>query len=201
VIHPPVHIPAVEVQDDHQGYYLVVSRLVNYKRIDLAVEACRQTGRELRIVGEGPEYKLLKRMAGPTIHFLGSLSDAEMQQQLSGCRAFLLPGEEDFGIAPVEAQSYGRPVIAFASGGALETVRGTAGRGATLSDPTGVFFSEQSVDCLIEAMERLEAMAPKFSSRAIRRHALQFGRERFQERMAGFLADAMTQWAVSAPTH
>jgi glycosyltransferase involved in cell wall biosynthesis len=197
VIHPPVNIPAVEVHDNHQGYYLVVSRLVNYKRIDLAVEACRQTGRELRIVGEGPEYKALKRITGPTVRFLGSLSDTEMQQQVADCRAFLLPGEEDFGIAPVEAQSYGRPVIAFASGGALETVRGIFDCGPFVQNPTGVFFSKQSVDCLVEAMSRLEKMEPIFSAQAIRSHALQFGRERFKEKMAEFLAGAMAQWATS----
>ena len=107
-----------------EDYYLVVGQLVNYKRVDLAIEACNQLGRALRIVGVGEEYQRLRRMAGKTVSFLGALSDEEVQNQYAHCRALLFPGEEDFGIVPVEAQASGRPVIAFGKGGARETVIG-----------------------------------------------------------------------------
>jgi len=196
VIHPPVNIAASEAQPNTDDYYLSVGRLVSYKRIDLAVEACTRMGRPLHIVGDGPEYRALKRMAGPTIRFLGTIPEEELQAQFANCRAFLLPGEEDFGIAPVEAQGHGRPVIAFGSGGALETVRGIWNADTLLSEPTGVFFEEQSVDSLMGAIVTFEASRHRFLSRTIRAHALQFDREHFAERILNFVSEAMNQWSV-----
>jgi len=141
----------------------------------------------LRIVGDGPEYRTLKRMAGPTVEFLGTVSDHEVQEQLSDCRAFLLPGEEDFGIAPLEAQGRGRPVIAIRSGGALETVRGVEDS----KIPTGLFFDEQSPDSLAAAMLRFEKIGDKFVPSAIREHALKFDKANFQVRMADFIDQAI----------
>src|SRR5699024_5291513 len=128
-------------------FYLVVSRLVSYKRFDLAVQACARMGRRLVVIGDGPERRRLERLGAPGIEFLGRRSDAEIAGYYSDCRSLLFPGLEDFGIAPVEAQAAGRPVIAFGNGGALETV---------VADETGIFFPTQSVAALIEAMETLE---------------------------------------------
>jgi glycosyltransferase involved in cell wall biosynthesis len=194
VIHPPVNVTADDVQTSTGSYYLSVGRLVSYKRIDLAVEACSRMGRSLHIVGDGPEYRALKRIAGPSVQFLGVLSEHELQKQFANCRAFLLPGEEDFGIAPVEAQGYGRPVIAFGSGGALETVRGIWDSSSTLEEPTGIFFAEQSAASLMQAISRLEAGEHRFSPQAIRAHALHFDREHFTQKMMKFASDAVSQW-------
>jgi len=137
VIYPPVETrrftpaPAGEIGD----HYLVVSRLVGYKRIDLAIEACNRLHVPLRVVGVGPERRALGRLAGPTIQFLGRLSDAQVADEYARCRALIFPGEEDFGLTPVECMASGRPIVAYGRGGALETV--TAGR-------TGVFFEEQT---------------------------------------------------------
>src|SRR5208337_5413766 len=124
VIHPPVETAAGNTDTVPGDYYLAVGRLVDYKRFDLAVMACNQLGRRLKVIGDGPQYKALRRMAGKTVDFLGRVGDREMRASVAGCRALIFPGEEDFGIVPVEVQSFGRPVIAYASGGALETVRG-----------------------------------------------------------------------------
>lgn len=191
VVHPPVNVTADEVSIETGNYYLSVGRLVSYKRIGLAVEACSRMGRSLHIVGDGPEYRALKRVAGPSVQFLGILSEHELQKQFANCKAFLLPGEEDFGIAPVEAQAYGRPVIAFGSGGALETVRGVWERSSVQGEPTGVFFGEQSVASLMDAITMFEASEHHFSPRAIRAHALQFDREHFTQKMMNFALHAV----------
>lgn len=151
VIHPPVQLgrftPSGRPAED---FYLVVARLVAYKRVDLAIAACNRLRRRLVVVGDGPERRRLQRLAGPTIEFAGILGDVEVAELYARCRAFLFPGCEDFGITAVEAQAAGRPVIAFGEGGATETV---------LSDETGVFFREQSADALVEAMQRLDRLA------------------------------------------
>jgi len=170
-IYPPVHIndyPLVEQPDD---YYLIVSRFVYYKRIDLAVEACTRLGKRLVIVGGGDEEKKLRALAGPTIEFVGRVDDATMMQYYSHAKAFLFPGEEDFGITPVEAQSAGCPVLAYGRGGALETVQG---------GKTGLFFPEQTVESLMECITRFEKNGVEFSRSQIRQHSLQFDEERFR---------------------
>lgn len=151
VIYPPVEVDRIVPSGrPPEDFYLVVSRLVGYKRVDLAIEACNRLERRLLIVGGGPELRRLRRLAGPTIEFRGFLDDAEVARLYASCRAFLFPGLEDFGIAPVEAQAAGRPVVAFASGGATETV---------IDGVTGVWFAEQTVDALVDAIERLDRMA------------------------------------------
>ena len=198
VIHPPVEIPAAEPNETHDDYYLMVGRLVSYKRVDLAIEACNRLQRRLRIVGEGPEYRKLKRIAGPTIQFLGAASDSDLQEQYRECRAFLLPGEEDFGIAPLEAQGYGRAVIAYGSGGALETVRGIRQRGPIPENPTGVFFEEQSVDGMMAGILRYEAIEDRFVPQLIRKHSLTFDKSHFDQKMADFVSLAMEPSAREA---
>jgi len=150
VIHPPVEtkrFEAAALTTTPGDQYLVVSRLVRYKRIDLAIRACNALRRRLLIVGTGPERRHLEALAGPTVEFAGAVDDDELPRLYASCRAFLFPGFEDFGIAPVEAQAAGRPVVAYGAGGATETVA---------NGVTGILFDEQSVDAVIAGIERLE---------------------------------------------
>ncbi|HEX4030322.1 MAG TPA: glycosyltransferase [Terracidiphilus sp.] len=191
VIYPPVETSAGNITAPCGEYYLAIGRLVDYKRFDLAIRACTELGRPLKIIGDGPQYKHLRRIAGPTIEFLGRASDDELRKSLAHSRALLFPGQEDFGIVPVEAQSFGRPVIAYASGGALETVRGLLPEVDDIEDPTGVFFTEQSTSKLVEAMLRFESLQDGFSAAAIRQHALQFDIAVFKRRIEEFIRFAL----------
>jgi glycosyltransferase involved in cell wall biosynthesis len=163
------------------NYYLVVSRLVRYKRVDLAIDACNQLKRRLLIVGSGPEAARLREKAGPTIEFLGKLGDGEVARLYARCKAFLFPGFEDFGITPLEAQAAGRPVVAFGRGGATETV---------VDQVTGVLFAEQSVESLVEAIERLDRLS--LSQADCRENAMRFDVSVFRERMSAAVDAAVT---------
>jgi glycosyltransferase involved in cell wall biosynthesis len=178
VIYPPVATFQSPRQIHRGDYYLVVGQLVPYKRADLAVLAAGRLGRRLVVIGEGPEMPRLKKLAGSTVNFLGWQSDAVVRAHMASCRALLFPGEEDFGIVPVEAQMAGRPVIAFRKGGALETV---------IDGRTGVFFDHQDSECLAEAMVRFERMETEFSVEDIRCNALRFSREMFMETFGEFV--------------
>jgi glycosyltransferase involved in cell wall biosynthesis len=191
VIHPPVEVSAGKISSQRGEYYIAIGRLVEYKRFDLAIAACTQLGRRLKIIGAGPHEKVLRRMAGPTVEFLGPVSDTELQMSLAGCRALLFPGEEDFGIVPVEAQSFGKPVIAYASGGIMETVRGIFPNEVDLENPTGIFFTEQSMSGLAQAMLKSESMEQKFRPEIIREHSLQFDSAIFKRRISEFIASAV----------
>jgi glycosyltransferase involved in cell wall biosynthesis len=175
VVQSPVDVeyfaPASEVGD----HFLVLARLQPYKRIDLAVEACNRLRLPLHIVGDGPDRGRLERMAGPTVTFLGRLDDAAVRNELATCRALLWPGEEDFGLAPIEAQASGRPVIALEAGGALETV---------IPGVTGTFFRRPTVDSLAEA---LRDFRDGYDPEAMRRNALRFDKRAFKERLYGVL--------------
>ena len=194
VIYPPVETGTAACAVRAGDYYTAIGRLVDYKRFDLAVRACTELGRSLTVIGDGPEYKRLKRLAGPTITFLGAVSDSELRSNMAGARALLFPGEEDFGIVPVEAQSLGRPVIAYGSGGALETVRGDWAAEPPIDAPTGVFFDEQTPAKLAEAIVRFESTQDRFSPSKIRAHALQFDTSVFKSRMAEFLISTMAHF-------
>ena len=188
VIYPPVDLDSFSVSDSQDDFYLVVSPLVAYKRIDLAVEACNTLGRRLLVIGDGPQKSALLKMAGPTVTFLGFQPDEVVREHYCRCRAFLFPGEEDIGLTPIEAQASGRPVIAYGRGGALETVNGFfAGQHVLTESRTGVFFEEQSVESLAETILAFEAVEDRFFPRAIRNHALQFGEGHFKERFASFV--------------
>jgi glycosyltransferase involved in cell wall biosynthesis len=191
VIYPPVETTKGNTNTAPGDYYLAVGRLVDYKRFDLAVRACTELSRRLKVIGSGPKYKALQRMAGPTVEFLGRVSDLELRENLAGCRALLFPGEEDFGIVPVEAQGFGRPVIAYASGGVLETVRGNLPGSATLVHPTGVFFAEQSLSSITKAIRDFESKEHDFCPQTIREHSLQFDAAIFKDRMADFVCFAL----------
>jgi glycosyltransferase involved in cell wall biosynthesis len=173
VIYPPVDVERITPSGtDPEDFYLVVARLVPYKRVDLAVAAANRLGRRLLIVGEGSERRKLESIAGPTVEFLGRRTDEEIAELYARCRAFLFPGLEDFGIAPVEAQAAGRPVIAFGAGGALETV---------VDGKTGVLFPMQTPEALVAAITRLEATS--FDAALCRRNAERFSAERFRTRL------------------
>ena len=180
LIYPPVDTSRFSPTAETDDYFLIVSRLVPYKRVDLAVRAFNELGLPLLIVGEGRDRKALEAMAQPNIRFLGRFPFADVQRLLPRCRAFIFPGEEDFGIAPLEAQAAGRPVIAYAAGGALETV---------IDGETGLFFTQPTPESLIEAILRFQGKT--FDSVPIRRHAERFDTRRFIENLGGFVARQM----------
>jgi glycosyltransferase involved in cell wall biosynthesis len=199
VIYPPVDVPAGYVADRTEDYYLTVGRLVDYKRVDLAVEACNRLKRRLRVVGMGPQYRRLKKLAGPTIEFLGNLNESDKNEQYAHCRALLFPGEEDFGIVPVETHSFGRPVIAYGRGGALETVQGPfVGEEGIDSLCDGIFFAEQTPDAIVDAIRVFEASERVFSPVAIARATVRFSKDRFKEEIADFVAAHIEEFRSSA---
>lgn len=201
VIHPPVDVTSGRLSDQPQDYYLAVGRLVDYKRFDLVIQACSELGRPLKVIGVGPELKALRRLAGPTVEFCGGVSDEVLHATLAKCRALLFAGEEDFGIVPVEAQSFGRPVIAYASGGALETVKGIYPDKVPPDCPTGIFFEEQSAASLQDAIYRFESIESIFVAEDIRTHSLQYSLERFKEEMSTFVAFAIEEFRCKRAPH
>ncbi len=183
VIHPPVDTDIFGIGDGcYEDYYLTVSALVPYKRVDIAVEACSRLGVRLIVVGEGPERKRLERIAGGTVQFKGSLTPEELIGLYQRCRAFLYAGEEDFGITPVEAQASGRPVIAFGRGGILDTVIPSG------QNPTGVFFYEQTAESLMKALREFDP--DRYDPSFIRFNAERFSREKFTSQMIEFIEQA-----------
>ncbi len=190
VIHPPVNVNCLSVSAKRGDYYLTLGRLEKPKRVDLLIEACNRLGRRLLIVGTGKEEASLKALAGATIEFLGYVPDSAVPDLYAKARAFLFASLEDFGIAPIEAQGYGLPVIAYGRGGSLETVRVNDPQG--LPD-TGIFFQEQSVESLVDAIRRFEDSEGQFSSAAIQEHALQFDTPRFVEKFSDFVQIALSQ--------
>ena len=182
VIPPPVDAsrflfdPTTQPED----YFLVVSRLMPYKRIDLAIQACNRLQLPLVIIGSGRDQQRLQQMAGPTIRFLGRLSDAEVLHYYAHCRALILPGEEDFGITPLEAQASGRPAVAYSAGGALASV---------IDGVTGTFFQEQTVESLAATLAAFDET--RYDPQIIRDHALEFDKPRFHRRILQFIEAKM----------
>ena len=174
VIPPPVDTDAFAPSNIRGDFYLMVGELVPYKRVDLAVEAFNRLGKRLIIIGHGGQLERLRKAAAPNITFLGRQPFSVLREHYARCRALIFPGEEDFGIVPVEAMASGRPVIAFKGGGALETV---------VDGVTGLFFDEQTPEALVEAVERYEPIEAKFSSKRIVQHAEKFNRQKFKEGM------------------
>jgi len=183
VIYPPVDVARFRVDEAPGEFYLVVSALTPYKRVDLAVGACNRLGRRLVVVGTGPEDRRLRALAGPTVELLGWRDDAQTAELYARCRALIFPPLEDFGITPLEAMAAGRPVIAFGAGGARETVVGP-GEG---EPPTGIFFARQTAEDLVDAIQRFEASAHQFEPKALRRRAEAFDRPLFRERVRAYL--------------
>lgn len=197
VIYPPVDVSAGYISPQSEDFYLVVSRLVPYKRVDLAVQACNRLGRRLRVVGTGTEYGRLRRLAGPTVEFLGKLDEKSLHDNYARCRALLFPTEEDFGIVPVEAQSFGRPVVAYGRGGVLETVAGLVPGGNTEA-ATGIFFQEQSVAALSEAIVAFEKIEGSLRPEFIRDQIQRFSVDRFKEEFAGFATERLDDFRAVA---
>jgi glycosyltransferase involved in cell wall biosynthesis len=165
-----------------------VSAFVPYKRIDIALDACRRIGAPLRIVGDGPDRRALEQIAGPGVTFAGRLSDEQIRGEYRAARALLLPGEEDFGIVPVEAQACGTPVVALGRGGALETV---------VDGETGVLFETPTIDAMAAALQRVSAIT--FDAGRLRSHAEQFSRQRHVQHMRAVIDETMaapagTRW-------
>jgi glycosyltransferase involved in cell wall biosynthesis len=192
VIHPPVDVSRFRVTAERSERFLVVSRLLPYKRIDLAVEAATRLGLGLDVIGDGPERRRLERMAGPTVRFLGRRPNEEVEQAMARAIAVVVPGREDFGLTPVEAQAAGRPPVAYAGGGALETIA---------DGETGFLFAEQTWEAAAEAMERartteldparLRASAERFDVSAFERRLLRFVEERLARRRGQQAAGAV----------
>jgi len=176
VIHPPVKTSLFYLADRPDNYFLMVGRFLPYKRFDLAVESFNQLGLPLKIIGDGPERKKLEKKAKSNIEFIGLVDDGKLKDYYAHCRAFIFPQEEDFGITAVEAMAAGRPVIAYQAGGALEIVQ---------EGITGLFFKEQTVDCLIETIRKFKSS--DFNPQIIREKAMEFDQEKFKERIKEFI--------------
>ena len=179
VIYPPVDTSRFQPSPLVEDYFLIVSRLIPYKRIDLAVQAATRLGVPLKIGGKGRDLERLQAMAGPTVEFLGYMSDEQLPDLMARCKAFLFPGLEDFGITPVQAQAAGRPVIAFGGGGALDTV---------IPGETGELFKEMTVDSLARAMQTFDARA--YDVAALRTHAERFDTQIFNRQIASYVEQA-----------
>jgi glycosyltransferase involved in cell wall biosynthesis len=174
VVRPPVAVENFYWKES-EDYYLIVSELVPYKRVDLAIRACSQNGRKLRVVGGGPEYKALRRLAAPNIEFCGRVPDPQLRELYARCRAFLMPGEEDFGMTMVEALASGKPVIALAKGGALEIV----------PEFGGLLYDEPEE--VSQAIERWDELEPEVDPRVLQAYARQFSEAEFAKRMKPIL--------------
>lgn len=177
VVHPPVDIERFEIRNSKliihpRSGFVITGRQTPYKRIDLAIQACSQLSLDLKVIGKGPDHKRLKSMAGPTIQFLTTVSDAEMVTHLKSARAFLFPGLDDFGISPVEAMASGTPVIAYKAGGALDYV---------INGETGLFFDEQTVESLASSLAKFNSIS--FDHQQIIKKAQEFSAQKFQNNM------------------
>ena len=176
VIYPPICLSDYNVDNRNSGYYLSVSRLISHKRVDLAIQACRQLGRRLVVVGDGPELTMLKSLANQTTHFVGRVTDTELRDLYAGCRAVIFPSHEDYGIVPLEANASGRPVIAYKAGGVLETM---------IENETAIFFEEQTVESVAEAIQRSERI--QFDPQTIRQAVQRFDVEYFKANLREFV--------------
>ncbi len=182
IIYPPVDTTRFQPNNTYGDYFLIVSRLIPYKRIDLAVQAATQLGVPLKIGGKGRDLERLQQMAGPTVEFLGYVPDEDLPDLMAGCKAFIFPGLEDFGITPVQAQATGRPVIAYAGGGALDTV---------IPGQTGEHFHDLTVDALVTVMADFDAT--RYDSQKLRNHARRFDSMVFERQITSYVEQA---WAA-----
>lgn len=189
VIYPPVDLPSFDPSIPPEDWFLVVSRLVPHKRVDLAVRACTRYGIPLKVVGTGRSESELRSIAGPTVEFLGRLDDHDVQALMARCKGFILAGSEDFGISAVEAQAAGRPVIAFGAGGALESI---------IPGETGIFFYERTAESLWDAVRAFDTIA--WQPAKARANAERFSKDRFQrEVMEEVRAVLLQKQAMPSP--
>lgn len=183
VIFPPVNTHLYHIGRKNEAY-LMVSRMVPYKRVDLAIEAFNQLGLPLIIIGGGSEEKKLRDIAKDNIKFLGKLSDEEIVEYYAQSKAFIFPGEEDFGITPIEAQASGTPVIAYGRGGALDTVK---------DGKSGVLFMEQTVESLIQAVQRFEKSGVSWDAKQIKENSEQFSVQNFRYKLKSYIDSCLNQ--------
>jgi glycosyltransferase involved in cell wall biosynthesis len=189
VIYPPVDLERFSASTQDNGFYLMVTALVPYKRVDLAITAFNQLKLPLKIIGVGPEEGRLKAIAGSTIEFLGDKSDADVSCAYADCRALIFPGEEDFGIVPLEAMAAGKPVIAYGKGGVTETVVSLNGE-----YPTGLFFDEQTPKSLMDAVLAFEKCKNKFDPMRIHDHVKSFDKAQFKKKMTAYIDQTMQRF-------
>ena len=176
VVYPPVDVDTFKVSSNIGDYYLYAGRLISHKRVDVAINACNHLKRKLIVAGDGLEREYLQKIAGDTVQFVGRVTDERLKELYANCKALIFPSDEDFGLVPIEVQSSGRPVIAYRSGGALETVE---------EGKTGVFFDRQDEVSLEGAILRFENM--KFSTDIIRQNALRFDVKEFNKKILDYL--------------
>ena len=182
IIPPPVDTSSYQVSEVQEPFFLMVSRLVPYKRLDIAIQACNRLHMPLKIIGTGRDRPRLERLAGPTVEVLGWLPDEEVHLALSRCQALISTGEEDFGLAMLEAQASGRPVIAYGAGGALSSI---------IEGSTGCFFYQQTAEALMDALRCFRA--DQFDPQIIRRHAEAFDTVRFRQRITQHITELLSQ--------
>jgi glycosyltransferase involved in cell wall biosynthesis len=193
VIYPPVDVSGFSMRKEKEGFYLTASRMVPYKRIDLIVEAfTNMPHRKLVVIGDGPDFEKIRQKAGKNIELLGHQPFSVLKDYMQRARAFVFAAEEDFGIAPLEAQACGTPVIAFGKGGALETIRGF-----DLEKPTGVFFDSQDLSSLTEAVEFFEKEEREFFPEVCRENAGRFSSERFRIEFKNFVDEKWAEFQKS----
>jgi glycosyltransferase involved in cell wall biosynthesis len=195
VIHPPVDTEYFDLGQKEGEYYLIVSALVPYKRIDLAVLAFNELSLPLLVIGEGSEKKRLMKIRAKNVRFVDWQAGFELKRYYAECKALIFPGEEDFGIVPVEAQACGKPVIAFGKGGATESVRGAYPDQEITFSHSGVFFYPQTKEALIQAVRRFNSS--KFDPEKIRENALRFDKKAFKEKIGEFLAETFEEYRRS----
>jgi len=191
VIHPPVDTNRFKIQGEKEDFFLIVASFAPYKKVGLAVTAFGQLGYPLKIIGSGPEEKRLKSMAPSNAEFLGWQPDEVVANCYSRCRALIFPGEEDFGIVPLEAMASGRPVIAYGKGGALETIVPYSQKNKRGKTPTGIFFYEQTVSSLVEAVKQFNKIEKAFNPSAIRKYAQQWDRKIFKKKIKKSIFEKM----------
>lgn len=206
IIYPPVHVARYPLSRRSEDFFLAVSRLMPYKRMDIVVEAFRELRYPLKVVGTGPDLARLRALAGPETELIGAVSEVRLIDLYSRCRCLMFPGEEDFGLAPLEAHACGKPVIAFGRGGALETLIpanpaprpvGAGFSPATVVAPTAVFFYEQTPAAVVAAVRQFERM--NFSPEAARAQAMRFDTSRFRRELLTYL-DLVARYAP-LPAH
>lgn len=182
IVYPPVEIERFTVSKQQQRYFLIVSALTSFKQIDLAIKAFNQTQERLIIIGDGQEKARLQKMAGPRIEILGRKSDAEVTEYLQNCQALIFPGEEDFGITPVEAMACGKPVLGYAKGGLLETV---------IPGKTGELFEALTVEAFLSGLERLKQNYQNYQPEEIRRNAEKFSVADFKAQISAIITEIL----------
>jgi glycosyltransferase involved in cell wall biosynthesis len=181
VVYPPVDWSSFRTFTEHEDFFLIVTAFAPYKRVDLAIQAFNRLGLRLKIIGSGQDMRRLRALAGPTVDLLGWQPDESVRNHYARCRALIFPGEEDFGIVPLEAMSSGKPVIAFGKGGVVETVNPLHGPTRFPNrPPTGIFFYEQTIESLMEALETFEKQSRTFDPNSIRAHVQTFDRPVFK---------------------